>query len=579
MSLPESHVNGSLELLDDADLLEFWWQRHLTGWELIHMEFPPVLTKVTPTFFTNEERLATYFDELQVTLSDLSINRPIPHPASVAAAIELISNDSRPGVVLIGKVGFVSFPALQAMKQIHDLMDMSALLRDMLTWLNGPVKIGAEVVRKMRSILLQSPNILGHGFKAYNGTVTSITDLLQLRHEEWLSGQVIDAVMKEFAAQTSGDDIFVPSTALRINLNVHEREQQKKQWDYIKTAILHCAIAERKAFAIVNIGRHWAPVVIDFAAKRTSFGHSLDGGQSDKLGEEVGRTIARMLKHCMVPEYTAFKKVHELEVPQQGIDGGSCGVIALNVIESECRPFHLIKAWTVATSKNHRLWYMYVLTGQDWTNKGVSSLFIEDPTPPDQSQQSPFIIRKSHGITQVTHNTAIKRRDERVADRVVNIASDIPVVQGKGGDHDIPVIEEKEKEKREGTPDILDAQDGEDLYIYYDRYLLSDNRFHCPSEDYDDDLDDNDHDYDDRDLEGNLYSNYESPCGGEADAREDEREPWYEEESDCEDHQDSKNFQDTEHERVFVPIEKVRCTKKKKKKKKEELCLMLFCHF
>lgn len=175
-------------------------------------------------------------------------------------------------------------------------------------------------------------------------------------------------MLDEFATQKDIKQVFIPTTALRINLTRQEKPQQlRRQWSHFATDIFRCASFLGKAFSVVNVGHHWAPVVIDFEKEAILFGHSSDNGQlDDENGRKIRTTVVDLLKYCKIPwkEY----KCHLLDVPQQN-GGGSCGIIALNVIETSFRRPGLVERWTLLNANSHRLWYLHILTGQSWKDK------------------------------------------------------------------------------------------------------------------------------------------------------------------------------------------------------------------
>ncbi|KAK3804993.1 MAG: hypothetical protein J3R72DRAFT_508360, partial [Linnemannia gamsii] len=220
--------------------------------------------------------------------------------------------------------------------------EINRLLHQMIKWLdNNSREYDRQFAANVKDRLLTTVGLTNKSFE-----ITAfkyefyIGSALTLSEEEWLDDSVIAVLLRNLQSRHSngGRNRFIQDF-LRQAIESMEWPTQEMvgsfQWDWMKNDISSNAVD--RAFGIYNSKGHWFVVCIDFQQRQVFEGDSLNWGMPDHVRQAIIQWLVSALPDSgdsFVPmnrlEGWTF---HKLDMPRQGGDSGSCGIVAANAIE------------------------------------------------------------------------------------------------------------------------------------------------------------------------------------------------------------------------------------------------------
>jgi len=254
--------------------------------------------------------------------------------------------------------------SLKAHDNYAELEKTQHLLEKMIKWLdNNPRDVDRRLADKIKDTLLHTPGITNKSFKhAYLNFSCYINTVLYVAEEEYLDDNAISLLLKTLKNRHSdgGRNMFIDQDFLRAAIECKAAEGEHMlfgsfKWDWGKKDLFNNVVD--RAFGIYNHAQHWYVVCIDFQARQVFAGDSIDRG----MPEHVRRAIVQWLV-SVLPVTNEFSQpsdslkgwtLHKLDVPQQGGDSGSCGLVAANAIECILDP--RMPPWSRQKRVAHRM--------------------------------------------------------------------------------------------------------------------------------------------------------------------------------------------------------------------------------
>ncbi|KAF9993486.1 hypothetical protein BGZ65_010958, partial [Modicella reniformis] len=369
----EPSVIGSYDFPSDnkESFYEVNWIYAANGRDLLDAEFPSLISAKAECFLTRLTRGAHIIDE-----TNISTLKTIPSKKDIGDAYKIIDDaKTKPGFrakdldiswVSMKNFGVVSVPGVRVLKRVHTVMEDSWNIRSLLAWLKE--EDDADEITEwnnLRDFINDTPGIKFYAFSPHKKVNIYFNDLLALKHEEWISGQVVDAVFDMFSIQYHHVGYYLLSfrtfftgcwrygTSKKTNFGLGGRiEYRNWQWEPMESGT-------------PRHSRWWISVVtgalcIDFTNAVILFGDSMDNGRRARLSDDLQDCIKRWIRSCDV-NMEWGNGVERFYVPQQprGLSG-SCGIVALNAIEHSIDSS--VERWTHTKSGFHRRRYLAILT-------------------------------------------------------------------------------------------------------------------------------------------------------------------------------------------------------------------------
>lgn len=220
--------------------------------------------------------------------------------------------------------------------------EINRLLRQMIYWLdNNSREYDRQFAANVKDRLLTTVGLTNESFKitAFNFHFY-IGSALTLSEEEYLDDNAIAVLLRNLQSRHSngGRNRFIQDF-LRQAIESTERQTQEMvgsfRWDWMKNDISSNAVD--RSFGIYNNMRHWFVVCIDFQQRQVFEGDSLNWGMPSHVRQAIVKWLVSVLPDSddssMPMNRLEGWTFHKLDMPQQGGDSGSCGIVAANAIE------------------------------------------------------------------------------------------------------------------------------------------------------------------------------------------------------------------------------------------------------
>ncbi|KAF9273569.1 hypothetical protein BGZ88_003673 [Linnemannia elongata] len=220
--------------------------------------------------------------------------------------------------------------------------EINRLLHQMIQWLdNNSREYDRRFAADVKDSLLNTKGLTNKSFE-----ITAfkfhfyIGSALTLSEEEYLDDNAIAVLLRNLQSRHSngGRNRFIQDF-LRQAIESTERPTQETvgsfQWDWMKKDISSNSVD--RAFGIYNSRRHWFVVCIDFQQRQVFEGDSLNWGMPVHVRQAIVQWLVSVLPDSddsSIPmDRLEGWTFHKLDMPQQGGDSGSCGIVAANAIE------------------------------------------------------------------------------------------------------------------------------------------------------------------------------------------------------------------------------------------------------